>query len=531
MLACSLVALALAGGGGEDARKYMETTLQDDAVFLHRPPDEVAKAARQVADLGADRVRLTAGWSELAPSPRARRMPRGDFEPQDSATYGEASFRKLDTAVKAISNAGLDVQIDLAFWAPRWAVRKRAANPARERVHPNAERFAEFATAVARRYSGIFPDPDARGRRLPAVRLWTTWNEPNHPSFLAPQWVRDADGSWRAMSPHIYRAMHNAAYAALKRVSGLNDVLVGGTASVGSSEPGKGGVPPLEFARALACVDRALRPLRVAECRDFEPVRADGWSHHPYSRYTTPGTSAANPDDAPIADSSRLSSLLKELRKAGRLASELPIFHTEYGYETKQDDPFHAPFTREDQAAFIGWSTYLAWKDPDTRMMAQFLLRDVNPAESGRKRDTRAYYRDWQSGLYAADGTEKPAVQAFKLPFWAQVQGEGDRRTLLLFGQVRPGEGPQLVQVERRNDATGAFTPVRTFGASCDGADRPAFFTDRSGFFLRASAFEGDGTYRLSWQRTDGVWESGVPVALHQPALPPITQPTRDRLG
>ena len=32
MLACSLVALALAGGGGEDARKYMETTLQDDAV-------------------------------------------------------------------------------------------------------------------------------------------------------------------------------------------------------------------------------------------------------------------------------------------------------------------------------------------------------------------------------------------------------------------------------------------------------------------------------------------------------------------
>ena len=514
----------MAGGAGEDVKKYMETTLQDDAVFLHRSPAEVQKAARRVADLGADRVRLTASWSELAPSPRAKKMPRGEFDPQDSATYPEATFRKLDTAVKAIKLAGVDVQSDLAFWAPRWAVRKGADNPGRQRVYPNAERFGDFATAVARRYSGVFTDPTAKGTRLPAVRMWTTWNEPNHPSFLSPQWVRDRKG-WRVMSPHVYRAMHNTAYAALKRVSGANEVLVGATASTGSAVPGKGGVPPLEFARGLACVDRALKPLRVPECRRFEPIKADGWSHHPYSRYTTPGTSSQNPDDAPIADSGRLAALLKELRKAGRLAQDLPIFQTEYGYETKQDDPFHAPFTREDQAAFIGWSTFLAWQDPDTRMMAQFLLYDINPAESGRKKSDRTYYRDWQSGLYAADGSEKPAVRAFKLPFWPQVEGEGDRRSVKFFGQVRPGEGPKAVQIEKLNPASGTFVPVRTFGASCDGQNGPAFLTDRSGFFLRAAAYDGAGVYRLSRELEDGTWESGPPIPLHEPTLPDVRPP------
>lgn len=515
MLACSLALLAMAGGAGGEVQKYMETTLQDDAVFLHRSPAEVQRAARTVKALGADRVRLTASWSELAPSPRSKRMPRGNFDPVDSGTYREAVFRKLDTAVKAVTRAGLDVQIDLAFWAPRWAVRKASSNPRRHRAYPKAERFAQFAEAVARRYSGAFEDPTHRGSPLPAVRLWTTWNEPNHPSFLSPQWVRDKHG-WRAMSPHVYRAMHNAAFAAIKRVTDANKVLVGATASTGSAVPGKGGVPPLEFARAMACVDRQLRPLRVPECRRYEPVRADGWSHHPYSRYTLPGDSAKNPDDAPIADTGRLGELLRELRKLGRLAQDLPIFQTEYGYETRQDDPFHAPFTREEQAAFIGWSTYLAWQDPDTKMMAQFLLRDIDPAESGRRKNDRSYYRDWQSGLYAADGSEKPAVQAFKLPFWAQVDGEGDRRAIKLFGQVRPGDGPQVVQVERRDDRSGIFVAVPTFGTSCDGRG-PTFLTDASGFFLRAAPYVGPGTYRLSWQRPDGAWESGFPIALHEP--------------
>jgi hypothetical protein len=479
----------------------METVVQDDAQFLHRPAAQVQSSARRLVDLGADRLRLTAGWSSLAPDPRSRRVPGAPFDASDSRTYPRGSFNSLDTAVKAATSAGVKVMIDLAFWAPRWAVGRAASNPRRERYWIDPAAFGDFATAVARRYSGAFPDPAAKDKDLPAVRMFTTWNEPNHPSFLQPQWIRTTDGGWRPESPHIYRAMHNAAYDAIKKVSRQDDVLVGGTASTGSTTPGQGGVPPLQFLRTMACVDDQLKPLNVPECANYEPIRADGFAHHPYSRWTTPGTSAADPDDAPIADTARLGRLLDLLGTAHRIIGHLPIFDTEYGYETSQDDPFQ-PFDREQQAQFMGWSTYLAWKDPDTRMFAQFLLRDVDPKESGRKKGTRAYYRDWQTGLYTASGDPKPAVQAFKLPFWAQTQGTGNRRAVLLFGQVRPGKGSRTVRVERQDPATGAWAPVRTYGPTCD-ARNPEFLTDRAGFFLRSAAFGGPASYRMGWLRRD----------------------------
>ncbi len=501
----------------------METTLQDDAEFLHRSPAQVQRNALKAAELGADRLRLTAGWSSLAPSPRARRQPPAPFDAKQSETYPDGAWKKLDTAVKAAQAAGLAIQIDLAFWAPRWAVRRPSPNPTRERLFPKAESFAEFATAAARRYNGNHSDPAAPEQKLPAVRMWTTWNEPNHPSFLQPQWARTGDGTYRPMSPHVYRAMHNAAYDALKRVSHDNQVLMGATASMGSDTPGKGGVPPLKFLRTLACLDDKLAPLRVPECANFHALRADGWSHHPYSRYTTPGTPAQNPDDAPIADTARLSALLEDLRRRGRIASRLQLFHTEYGYESKQDDPFHAPFTREQQAAFLGWSTFLAWKDPDTRMFAQFLLRDIDPKESGRSAKSRSYYRDWQSGLFDSEGKPKPAAQAFKMPFWAQTEGQDDHKAVLLFGEVRPARKPQIVRVEMLDKQTGAWAPIHTYGPSCD-EDNFEFLTDHAGFFLRSAPAVGDSTYRFSWSHDDGTWESSVaiPVSAEPGGAPPV---------
>jgi hypothetical protein len=514
-LVCSLVALTLAGHGG----KAMETTLQDDALLLHRPAAQVRRTARQIADLGADRVRITAGWAALSPSPRARRVPGAPFDASDSATYPRGSWDALDTAVRAADGAGLRVQLDLGFWAPRWAVRRPSAN-GRERWWPDASLFGDFATAVARRYSGAFHDPADPRRRLPAVRMFTPWNEPNHPSFLAPQWTRDGHRGWRAQSPHVYRAMYEAAYDAIKRVSPLDLVLMGGTASTGSAVPGRGGVPPLTFLRTMACVDERLEPLAVPECRGFQPLRADGYAHHPYSRLTAPGVSDPLAGDVPIADTARLSSLLGELAARGRIAGRLPIYDTEYGYESREDDPF-APFSRDDQARFEGWSSFLAWKDPDTVMFAQFLLRDVDPAESGRTPGTRGYYRDWQTGLLDAAGNPKPAARAFKLPFWAQVQagpGPGAQSpAILVWGQVRPNRGEETVRVEREDPGTGAWTPVRTYGTACDDTGA-AFLTDPTGTFLRAlPASTGAATYRFSWRHPDGSWEPSNPVTVQPP--------------
>ena len=45
-----------------------------------------------------------------------------------------------------------------------------------------------FALAAAKRYSGSFKRED--GTKLPPVRKWLAWNEPNNPVFLRPQWAK-----------------------------------------------------------------------------------------------------------------------------------------------------------------------------------------------------------------------------------------------------------------------------------------------------------------------------------------------------
>ncbi|MGH2743989.1 MAG: hypothetical protein ACRDN8_16230, partial [Thermoleophilaceae bacterium] len=262
-LAVTLAALACGAGsalGGGSAQppqpeRTMETVIQDDALLLHRPAAQVRRTAERMANLGADRVRLTASWGALAPGTEDRRKPR--FDAVDSREYPRGPFARLDRAVKEVRRAGMDAMIDLAFFAPRWAV--EGGSPDRQHVsRPSAREFRLFARAVAERYSGRFTDPSDRDKKLPAVRLWTTWNEPNHPVFLLPQWERvpiqrsdrlrrgtgrrrgrsAVKGAWRPASPHIYRRMHDAAYDQVKAASTDNKVLIGGLAS--EAERGRG---------------------------------------------------------------------------------------------------------------------------------------------------------------------------------------------------------------------------------------------------------------------------------------------------
>jgi len=461
-------------------------------MLLNRPAWRVRQTARTIAAAGADRVRLTAGWSAIAPAPRSRRQPGAPFVATDPSTYPRGAWEPLDTAVTAARDAGLRVMLDIGFWAPRWAVRRPSANPNRQRYAPNPAQFADFATAVARRYGH-------------AVDIFTTWNEPNHPSFLTPQYKRG-----RPRSPHVYRAMHEAAYVAIKHERPNALVLLGNTAATGG-----GGVAPLRFVRTMACVDERLEPLNVPECAGYRPIHADGFAHHPYSRATDPASPAAESDDAPLGDVKRLEGLLHALAERGRIARPLPLYVTEYGYESRPDDPF-APFDRDEQATWLSKAAFLAWKDPGTAMFAQFLLRDVDPGESGRQPGTRGFYRDFQTGLYAADGNAKPALQAFKLPFWIERHETASGPVLVAWGMVRPGRGRQPVRVEQRGD-DGVWRAVRVSGPDCSDSGME-FLTDASGAFVAAATAAGPPLYRLSWRRSDGVWEAGVPVPVSAPS-------------
>lgn len=516
-LACSFALLIAVGLGPAPAPHALEVTVQDDALMLHQPPREVERTARRIAALGADVIRITAGWSALAPRPRSRRRPA--FDAAKSSQYPAGGFRQLDTAVKAASSAGLKVQLDIAFFAPRWAVKRGVRERDRQRWAPDVKEYGQFAAAVADRYSGGHPDPDRRGKTLPAVRYWATWNEPNHPGFLLPQWERRR-GRMRPAAPHIYRRMHEAAYEALKKVSGHNHVMVGGLSSRESrlARP-TSSLPPLKFMREMACVDDSLDPSRDPACADFKPIRADGFAYHPYTFEAAPDSVYGSSDTVHLADLDRLAGLLGALRERGRIEGELPIHVTEYGYETNPPDP-HRGVDPETHARYHGLATWTAWRHPETKTFAQFLLRDMGPdarfASTSRKR-----WISYQTGLEYADGSDKPALQAFKLPFWAEAHGPAGRSYVLAFGQVRPLEGPQRVALEIQG-SDGVWRTVESLAArpladdSC-GQRTTEFLTDADGFYLRALSYEGTLAYRARWIKQDGSAEYGVPVTVGVP--------------
>ena len=524
-LTCSLAVLVSAAlGGGSDARP-LPVTVQDDALMLHRPAPQVQATARRMASLGVDRVRLTAGWSALAPRPGRKRAPR--FDARNPEAYPREPWGRLDRAVRAVTDAGLEPQIDVAFFAPRWAVERTVRNrhPNRHRWKPDARRFAAFAEAAARRYSGTHRDPSRPGRRLPAVRLWTTWNEPNHSAFLLPQWTRSG-GRWVPRSPHVYRRLHERAYTAIKRVSAQNRVLVGALSSEGMEGRGaRKAIPPLHFLRELACVDHRLRPLRRRACRGFQSLRADGFSQHPYSLYSAPDVPSRERDYVRMGDLGRLSELLEALHRRGRIASHLPIFVTEYGYETNPPDIVRGVSLRA-QARYHGHATFLAWRQPDVAAFAQFLLHDLPPPTDARTEVEAS--RDWNSGLYFHDGRAKePAVQAFKMPFWAEARWFAGQQVVVLFGQIRPTAGRKRAEIEMRGP-DGVWRPARSLdtrasGDSSCGSQATTFLTDDEGFFLRVAPYEGRATYRARWIKADGRSEWGVPITVGAPTTFPRT--------
>lgn len=462
-IGCTLVLTGAAAFGAAPApSQRIETILQDDAALLYRSPAQVDRSLDRMARLGVDRVRITASWRRLEPAP---------------GVYDRDALHRLDRAVRGARSHGMRVMIDLGFYAPVWAVTRPAPNGQRNVWRPSVPAFGRFSRRMAQRY---------RGR----VRLWTTWNEPNNWIFLQPQSERG-----HSVSPGVYRRLHNAAYDQIKQVSRRNRVLIGGLASRGSSTTGpRRGIAPLRFTRELACVDGLLRPLRTRECRGFRPLQADGFSMHPYSRTTAPGAIDPSADRVQLGELGKLTALLRALRAKGRLARSLPLWLTEYGYDSDPPDPRGVSETT--RSRYAGQALFLAWRSREVRSFPQFLLEDT-PALG-----------DFQTGLFTARGRPKPgAVRAFTMPFTATavrtLQGRG---AVVAFGKVRPGRTAQGVVLQRRATTRGRWRQVACLA------------TDGQGIYSAVLPEVGQGEYRAVWIGPSGRLASvAVPVGLPVP--------------
>ncbi len=451
-----------------------------DATLVMSPDAAVRERALvRIRATGASVVRIPVEWRYIVSA-----NPPSRFDAADPASPAY-DFTKVDAAVRDVAADGLTPLLvvssapDFAEAPHRWPY----AYPGTWAPKPAA--FGEFATAVARRYDGSFPDPLQPGRALPRVRLLEAWNEPNLARYLEPQWVAEG-GRWRAFSPLLYRQLLNAFYAAVKAVEPGDTVIATGVAPNG--EPaGVGRMTPVRFLRGMLCleggtgkgavgrtksgapravgsrrapsggapkVDRLARaaPAGTGSARTAcpDPPHFDVLAFHPLS-FESPDRPAASSQDVAIADIAKVTTLLAWAERAG---TALPRKHkqvwvTELNWESAPQAAHGVPDRL--QALWISRALHRLWIAGIGMAEWQFLV-DPYPGVPLATSTGGVVYVPRPAGLYSAgvvDGRSEPAaarpkpfLRGFTFPFdplrvdrghvrvWALLTRSGQRALL-----------------------------------------------------------------------------------------------------
>jgi hypothetical protein len=366
LLLAALVALGVGASSAAGARGLLVGLLDEAALY-----DDPGVTFKQLSSARAKVLRVNLYWGGRVGV--ARKKPMRPRNPADPAYDWDLYDRTVHYA------AANKVRVLFSiFGTPRWANGGKGLN----RAPARARDLRDFAFAAARRYSGTYLGED--GRRIPAVKLWLAWNEPNYPIGLYPQYRR-VGGRWVMQSAIDYARICSAVYA------GVHGTLLRGE-KVGCGVTGPRGnniasagrqakVSPLAFVRAL----------KKAGLRKF-----DAYAHHPYYGHRT-----ETPTTKPASTAVTLANIDVLVKELTALWGRKRLWITEYGYQTNPPDrAFGVSYAR--QATYLRKAFALARKHPRIDMMLWFLLRD-EPTLAG-----------WQSGLLTRTGKRKPSFYAFR---------------------------------------------------------------------------------------------------------------------
>ena len=438
-----------------------------DGILLSGDPTVRSFAVTRARAAGATVFRIPVDWRA-----RASSVASGSGDLAGQADHLAA----VDAAVREAVAAGLQPLLvvsrapSFAEAQPRWPYAYAGS------WSPNPIVLREFAEALARRYSGTFPDPLAPGQALPQVKLFQAWNEPNLSRYLAPQWI-GVEGHWNAFSPAMYRQLLNAFYAGVKTVDPSDVVVAAGIAPSGD-RAGVGRVAPLLFLSELFCLDSRGRP--VAGCG--EPAHFDALAYHPLS-FRSPDTPAASSQDVSIADAAKVTTLL---RRAERLRTVLPaatkpVWVTELDWES-------APQARRGvpprlQGGWISRALHRLWV-AGVQLVDWHFLVDPYPLLSLALPNGGSVQVNRPGGLYTSSAagilasTPKPFLTGFQLPFDPL---RVDRRRVRVWALL--GAAGQPATLERLRHGT--WTTIA------------ALRSDRSGVINVAVAMRGAARLRL----------------------------------
>ena len=365
------------------AEPRMMVGFQDDPSLRWRDDRQSVFDVAEAAHAGI--VRTTVYWSRIA-----------ENRPANAANPFDPAYR-FDDLDEFVRNAGLHgMEVMLTIWGtPSWANGGKGQNFA-------PRRFADlqnFTRALASRYSGRFSG-------YPFVRYYTIWNESNLGQFLSPQYV-----GGKPAAPRIYAALYRAAHAGIKAGNPRALVGIGETSARGRDKVlGRAGTQETESPGKFAQLLSQQRPV----------LRFDAWSHHPYS--TAPNLPPTQRVRWPNVTLTQLPKFEESLELW--FHKVVPIWITEYGYETKPGEP--KGVTLSQQAAYARTAMNIAANDPRVSMFIWFIVRD-DPTSA------------WQSGLLNRDGSRKPAFGAFSA-LAAKFDGRNPQIS------VKPGVSNPLVR-------------------------------------------------------------------------------------
>jgi hypothetical protein len=518
-----IAAAALAIPSPASASPNQESIFMDDSELALGRAEQTETTMAVLHELGVDRVRVSLFWNLVAPDPDSRSRPAfGAGGPTDPAAYSASGWDRYDRVVAAARRYGVGVLFTITGPGPIWATSDPARDdPVRE---PSPADFRDFVTAVGRRYSGdyaderpqpqpappqgglpLFPPEDGASPQpppgvLPRVDHWATWNEPNQPGWLRPQ-----TRAGIPTSPRLYRGLQDAAYEGLRASGhGGDTYLLGETAPRGGSQ-GSEVTPmrPLVFIRDLYCLDRRLRryrgrrassrgcPTDRAGRRRFSKAHpglfnATGWAHHPYALEVAPDVKDRARDQVTLSVLGRLTRTLDRIFRRYGQGRRVPIWLTEYGYQTNPPDPIIGVSWAR-QAAYLNRAEDIAYRNPRVWSTAQFLLVDDGPNTKVPPRNIRYWGSTFQSGLVTREGLRKPAFASYQRAIDVTREHGGRLR---IFGQLRPAapNARLTAAIELRRTGARSYRTVRTVTVSS--------LRNYLVAHVRAKA----GWWRLAWQ-------------------------------
>src|SRR3954471_2356909 len=417
ILLLSLAVLAAVPAVASASSKQV-ALFQDDRQLLQQGPAVRDQTLDELRSLGVDAIKFELDWNAAAPGDKTR--PQG-FDGRDPAAYDWAPYDGLVSAAQA---RGFRVMAALSPPAPRWATARRGDRFGVDRPSPTW--FGRFAAAAGRRFTGI--------------DLWTLWNEPNHPKFLYPQ----ATAHRAAYAPHLYRDLVRAAVSGLRASGhGGDTILFGELLPIGKAKLfRKNTMKPLRFLREFFCIGTHARA-----CRGYRALTGvRGFAYHPYTRANGPRGVEPSRDDATIRSISRVTRLLDRARAGRRIGGgRLPVWNTEFGFQSNPPDPFQAKLSRI--PGFLSESEWMSYRNARVVSYSQYTIEDTAVSRRGD------LFGTWQGGLRFANGRDKPGVLlAYRQPFFVRLLGPG---AVEVWGDARPGGSGTTVQIQQRTGGGG----------------------------------------------------------------------------